>query len=185
MSWIKVWDPLVRIMHWSLVIAFATAYISEGEPMQLHSAFGYLILGIVALRIIWGFSGSRYARFSEFVRSPRTAFIFLLSELKGDAKHPPGHNPAGGWMVLALLASLLATGVLGVLLLGAEGGGPLSGMVTSLHAYEDGLEEAHEIFANLTLLLVVVHVSAVLLVQFLSRQPLIGAMWHGFKRHED
>ena len=83
---IKVWDLLVRVGHWTLVAAFATAYITEGEVMPLHSYAGYTIATVVLVRIIWGFVGTKHARFSGFVRGPRTTIDYLRSIFAGRAE---------------------------------------------------------------------------------------------------
>ncbi|MGM0449761.1 MAG: cytochrome b/b6 domain-containing protein, partial [Pseudomonadota bacterium] len=97
---VRVWDPFIRIFHWLLVVAFFTAYITEGEPEWLHVWAGYLIVGLLVLRIIWGFIGSEHARFSSFVFSPGTILAYLRDNIRGRAEYYRGHNPAGGAMIL-------------------------------------------------------------------------------------
>lgn len=177
---IKVWDILVRIFHWSLVILFFTAYLSEGEPMTLHSWAGYGIGMLIVFRLVWGLIGTRYARFSNFVTRPATSAHYLKQALLGRAKRYIGHNPAGAAMILALLASLTLTIVTGMSLLATEGDGPLA--TTFLAGLpEDPLEEVHEFFANSTLFLVFIHVAGVLLASFQHRENLVRAMIHGYK----
>ncbi len=179
---VKVWDPLVRIFHWSLVLSFFVAFITEDELMLLHSYAGYMVLGLVSLRLLWGLVGTRHARFSDFVRPPREAIDYLkqLSRLK--APHYLGHNPAGGLMILALLTLLLLTTGSGLLAYGAEGYGPLAG--TAIPAA--GLwKEAHELLANLTLLAVLLHIGGVVAGQLLQGEKLVQAMITGYKeRHQ-
>ena len=117
---VKVWDPAVRFFHWSLVSAFVIAYITEEDLLSVHTWAGYLIVGLLVVRIIWGFIGTQYARFSDFVHSPSTIIQFLKNTLALRAKRYLGHNPAGGAMVMLLIFSLLATTTSGILLLGAE-----------------------------------------------------------------
>lgn len=180
---IKVWDPLVRVFHWSLVTAFAIAYITEDDFLTIHSWAGYLILGLLVIRIIWGFVGSRYARFSNFVYSRAMIIQFVKDTLQLRAKRYLGHNPAGGAMVILLITSLLITTLTGVALLGAEEhAGPLaSWFVASSDIWGEGLEEVHEFFANFTLLLVFVHVSGVLVESFIHKENLVSAMLSGLK----
>lgn len=180
---IKVWDPLVRFFHWSLVSAFIIAFISEDELLSVHSWAGYLILALLSIRIIWGFIGTHYARFSDFIYRPRYITQFLKDTFKLRAKRYIGHNPAGGAMVIMLMLSLLLTTITGVLVLGAEEQlGPVSHWFTQSAGYwGDILEEAHEFFANFTLLLVIIHVIGVLVESLIHKENLVSAMWTGFK----
>lgn len=211
---IRVWDPLVRVFHWTLVAAFFTAYLSEGEPAWLHTNAGYLIVILLLVRLVWGLVGTRHARFSDFVTSPFTAARYLVAEVAGRARRYLGHNPAGGWMVIALMLSLLATTTAGMALYAAEeGAGPLAGVIAAgpeadgslgaprLMAVSDDdergeggeageeagelFEEIHEILANFTLFLVILHVVGVALGSFRHRENLVASMWHGYKRRAD
>lgn len=183
---IKVWDLLVRAGHWTLVAAFATAYITEGEVMPTHSIAGYTIASIVLIRIAWGFVGTKHARFGDFVRAPGTTIAYLRSILKGRAQRYIGHNPAGGAMILLLLAALAGTVTCGMVLYGIEeGAGPLAGWVAGAHLDEDTWEEAHELFANGTLLLIVLHVAGVIHASRAHGENLVKAMFTGRKRVAD
>lgn len=166
---IKVWDPFVRIFHWSLVILFALAWVSE-DLQSLHQPTGYAILALVVLRIIWGFVGSPHARFSDFVRSPQATFAYGRALLAGRAPHCRGHNPLAGVMVLALLTLLIAAGT--------------SGWMMTLDAYRsaDWLEELHEGLASATLALIGLHVLAVALMSKVHGENLVRAMVTGRKR---
>ncbi|MDZ7828953.1 MAG: cytochrome b/b6 domain-containing protein [Halofilum sp. (in: g-proteobacteria)] len=126
---VKVWDPLVRIFHWSLVLLFTLAYVTGDDESTIHEWSGYAILMLVAARLVWGVIGSRHARFGDFVRSPRAAIVYLKGVFSGRAPRYLGHNPAAGWMVIALLISVTATGASGVVVLGLDGAGPLGGRV--------------------------------------------------------
>jgi cytochrome b len=180
---IKVWDPLVRIFHWSLVIFFSIAYVSEDDFMQLHVWAGYGILGLVTFRLVWGLIGTRYARFTDFVKKPRVVFQYVRDILHGSAKRYLGHNPAGGAMVVLLLLLLTGTGISGVALYGIEEhAGPLADWTQNWpHIMEDVLEETHEFLANTTLLLVLIHIAGVLLASLQHGENLIASMWHGKK----
>lgn len=125
-SSIRVWDLFVRLFHWSLVSLFLIAYVTGEEESWVHVYAGYGILGLIVARVIWGFIGGKYARFSNFVRSPDQAIDYLKDLFKGSPKHYLGHNPAGGLMVLALLASLVITTLSGIRVYGLEGYGPLA-----------------------------------------------------------
>jgi cytochrome b len=128
---IKVWDPFIRVFHWSLAGLFTVGYLTGETEGTVHVWTGYGILLLIGLRVIWGFVGTKHARFSDFVRSPATVFRYLRGELSGNAPRTLGHNPAGGWMVLLLLVSILATGGSGLVVLGLEGGGPLAGRIAA------------------------------------------------------
>lgn len=124
---IYVWDPLVRLFHWSLVLAFSLAYLSGDEESSLHVYAGYTILGLLAFRIIWGFIGGRYARFWNFNFSLSGLKDYLFGLFNGKpVREYTGHNPAGSWMALALLVSIALTGFSGLMVYGEEGHGPLA-----------------------------------------------------------
>jgi len=186
-SQIKVWDPLVRFFHWSLVTAFIIAFITEDELLSIHSWAGYLILGLLLIRIIWGLIGTKYARFTDFVYSPSSILAFLKDTLNLRAKRYIGHNPAGGAMVIILIISLLLTSLSGILVLGAEEHiGPVAHWFSASNGYwGDFLEETHEFLANFTLLLVFIHVIGVLAESLIHKENLISAMWTGFKNNKN
>lgn len=179
----RVWDPLVRIFHWTVAACFVFAYLSEDTLLPFHVYAGYTIIGMVLARVLWGFVGSPHARFSDFVRPPRLVLAYLRDVVRFRAPHYTGHNPAGGAMVLALLGCLLATTVSGVALYGTqEFLGPLAGLAPLVSDDTvDLFEECHEFFANLTVLLVVLHVGGVLLASFQHRENLVRGMITGLK----
>jgi cytochrome b len=168
---VRVWDPFVRIFHWSMVILFALAWMTE-DFQSLHEPVGYAILGLLALRIVWGFAGSRHARFADFVHTPRATLAYVRDLLAGRAPRVLGHNPLAGMMVLALMAALIATGASGWL------------MTTDAYRSVRWLEEVHEALASLTLGLVAVHVAAVLVMSAWHGENLVRAMITGKKRTE-
>jgi cytochrome b len=200
-----VWDFLVRIFHWTLVVGFLTAYLTEGEPLTLHVWAGYVVAAVIILRIVWGFIGSPHARFSDFIFPVRQVVTHLFDELRLRASRFVGHSPAGGAMVVALLLVLLATTTSGVVLLAVhEGQGPLSSIVgkagpdlksnraptlaTTAKDKErenptvEFWEETHELFANLALILVILHIGGVVLASFAHKENLVTAMIDGRKR---
>ncbi len=183
-STIPVWDPLVRVVHWSVVLGFIVAYLVEDELMTLHVWAGYAVGALVLLRIMWGLFGTRYARFSDFV-FPLGEVIHHLKELA--EFHPQryiGHSPAGGAMIVLLLVALMGTVISGLwVYASAHDSGPLSALIAS---DPGGIWEAvHETFSNLTLLLASVHVIAVLLVSWLQQENLVKAMLTGVKRRPE
>ncbi|MET0043564.1 MAG: cytochrome b/b6 domain-containing protein [Candidatus Thiodiazotropha sp. 6PLUC3] len=180
---IKVWDPFVRLFHWTLVGSFLVTWVTEDEFMTLHVYAGYLIAILVSLRIVWGMVGTRYARFSDFVVSPGKVLDYLKDLISFKAKRTIGHNPAGGAMIGALLISLLITTFSGMLAYGAEGLGPLAEPFFSNTPYGGELfEEIHEFFANLTLFLVVFHLAGVVFGSLLHQENLLRSMITGTKR---
>jgi cytochrome b len=183
---IKVWDPLIRFFHWALVSAFIIAYITEEDFLTIHSWAGYLILSLLCIRFVWGFIGTRYARFSDFAYSPKNIIQFIKDTLRLSAMRYLGHNPAGGAMVFLLMLSLLITTISGVVLLGAEEqAGPVAHWFTQSESmWADILEEVHEFFANFTLFLVLVHVVGVLVESLIHKENLVSAMITGFKANE-
>lgn len=180
---VKVWDPLVRFFHWSLVITFFTAYITEDNYLILHTYAGYTVFGLILIRIIWGLIGTRHARFSNFVAPPRVAWQYLKDTLRLRAKRYLGHNPAAGMMIILLLLSLIITTVTGIATYGAvESSGPLGNWLGNIgERGEDLLEEVHEFFANFTVMLVAIHVSGVIIESLLHRENLVRSMFHGYK----
>lgn len=166
---IKVWDPFVRIFHWSLVVLFAVAFLTGDEFEWLHLWAGYAIAALVAARIVWGFVGTRYARFSSFVRGPRAVASFLKQSIRLEAPRYIGHNPAGGAMVLALLAMLAGLSVTGHL------------MTTDAYWGSETLEEVHEVLAYATLGLVGLHVLGVLIASLEHGENLVRSMITGRK----
>ncbi len=193
---VKVWDPLVRIGHWSLVVLFFTAYLTGEDESDLHIYAGYVVMAIILVRIVWGFVGSRHARFSGFVKSPSETLSYLGDFVRGKPQHYLGHNPLGGWMVIALLVSILLVSWSGLEVYGAEGHGPLAkteiSLVSQVYADGDGFEseeeefweEIHELFANFTLFLVALHVGGVIASSLVHRENLVRAMITGYKKRD-
>jgi len=166
---VRVWDPLVRALHWSLVAAVAVAFVTGDESEKIHVYAGYAALAIVGLRLVWGVVGTRHARFADFVRGPRAVLAHLRDMARLQPGRHLGHNPAAGAMVIALLVTILLTGLSGWVALGP---GALA------HAAED----IHEVVANLLLGLVILHILGVIVSSVLERQNLVRAMWTGRKR---
>ena len=169
---VRVWDSFVRIFHWSLVTLFAFAFATGDEWEKPHEIAGYVIAGLVAARIAWGFVGPRHARFASFVHGPGTVLGFLRSSLALKAPRYLGHNPAGGAMVIALLAMLIVI----------TGSG--YAMTTNMFWGVDWVEELHEAAVYLTLGLVVLHVAGVILASVEHGENLVRSMITGRKRAE-
>ncbi len=166
---ILVWDAPVRVFHWLLVFCFAGAYLSaESEHWRLlHVSLGYTLGGLVAFRLVWGVVGTRYARFSNFVRGPRALLRYGQALLRGQPPHSVGHNPAGA---LAIVALLVSSGVI-----------VASGWAIYNDVGPEALANVHAVAANAMLLLVGVHVAGVLVASRLHRENLVCAMVRGTK----
>ena len=137
--------------------------------------FGYLVLAVVAIRVVWGFTGSAHARFVDFIRSPGETIAYARDVLAGREKRHLGHNPLGGWMIVALLGTVLATGVTGWL------------YTTDRFWGEEWLEDLHAALGTLILPLVALHVAGVVFTSWRQRENLVAAMIGGVKevREED
>lgn len=183
----KVWDPVVRVFHWALVLAFFIAYVTEEDFLSIHTFSGYTVLGLILVRIVWGFIGTRHARFRDFIYSPQEIKHFIKNTLRLRARRYIGHNPAGGAMVLLLMTSLLITTISGLIVYGAEEqAGPLASLFVQSHNFwGEAFEEIHEFFANFTLLLVFIHVAGVIIESLIHKENLVKAMIDGKKRSDN
>lgn len=197
---IKVWDIAVRIFHWSLVVFFFVAYLTGDDDNPLHIYSGYVVCLLIIFRLVWGLIGSRYARFSDFVYGPGAVINYIKSLFTGKPVHYIGHNPAGGWMVLLLLVSIILVSWSGLKVYAAEGHGPLASIDSSIiniaiadddrdegdenggdSAAEEFWEEIHEFFSNFTLFLVFIHIAGVIVASHLHHENLARAMVTGYK----
>jgi len=178
---VKVWDPLIRVFHWSLVFFFLLAFISGDDWETLHVQAGYAVSLLIAFRLLWGLVGTRNARFMTFVKSPAAMLAYLKSILSFKVPHYLGHNPLGAAMVVVLLLSIALVSLTGIVLIAGEGSGPLAG--TFLSSWNgDRVEDIHEFFANFTLLMVVIHISGVIISSLLEGENLAKAMMTGHKK---
>ena len=167
---IRVWDPFVRIFHWSLVGLFVIAFATGDEIEWLHLTAGYAIASLAALRILWGFFGSRHARFTDFVRAPREVLDYMREAARLRAPRYLGHNPAGGVMVVALLVLLVGISTTGIM------------MTTDAFWGAQWVEDAHEALVYLALGLIALHVPGVLFSSIAHGENLVKAMFTGRKR---
>lgn len=178
---IKVWDIGVRLFHWLLVASFAAAYFTQSDNYDLHLYTGYTLLGLIAFRLLWGFIGSRYARFSSFIFSPAVVAGYLRDMVQRRARRYLGHNPAGAAMIALLLLCLLTIGISGVALDAAENrSGPLGD--TRLFYYTDLIDEIHVWSTDIALLLIATHILGVIVSSVAHRESLVRAMITGRKR---
>ena len=197
---VRVWDLAVRVFHWSLAAAFFVAYFTEDDLLAVHVWAGYAVGGLIAFRLVWGFVGTRHARFADFLFGPFAALRYLIDLPLGRSERHLGHSPAGAWMVYVLLAGCLLVVVTGLLAYGAEGKGPLAGIATSAPALdiaasaradedereenegEEFFEEVHEVLSEIVMILVILHILGVILASVAHRENLTRAMWTGRKR---
>ncbi len=187
MKRIYVWDAYVRLFHWALVVSVLVSFYTmktEGEPFlfpaEVHAKAGYIALGLLSFRWLWGFFGSFFARFTTFLASPGVSLAYAISLARRQPKPYAGHNPIGGWMVLIMLLSLTFQGVSGLFLsddiffeapLYATLGEDVSKTLLTLHRY------------NSTLLWVLIglHLAAIVAHRLMG-EKLVGAMITGNKR---
>jgi cytochrome b len=182
-SRIYVWDVPVRLFHWALVILMVALYITADVldgAIELHAIFGRVVIILVLFRIVWGFVGSSYARFSQFTRGPGAVLTYARSLLSNKYEFVIGHNPLGGWMVLVLLATSLIQALLGLFTnddILFEGpfaylvSKDTSDYITGLHSY---------LFYGL-LALVAMHIAAVIWHKLFKGEDLLSAMFSGYK----
>lgn len=172
-----VWDLPVRLFHWLIVAAICVSWWSaEYRLMNVHRYSGYTLLGLLVFRLYWGVVGSPTARFAQFVRGPASVASYFRDPTVHAA---PGHNPLGGWSVVAMLALLIAQVTIGLFVTDIDGleSGPLSYLVS--FDTSRTLAEAHEIIFNVLLALIALHVAAILFYLIARRTNLIGAMFTG------
>lgn len=167
---VKVWDPLVRIFHWSLVALFTFSFVTGDEWKSAHILSGYAIGSLLVIRILWGLVGTRHARFASFTYSPRTIMAFLKDSLSMKAKRYVGHNPAGGAMVILLIAMISGIVTTGYM------------MTTDTFWGIEWVEDVHKALVYSTLGLIVLHVAGVVLASLEHRENLARAMITGWKR---
>lgn len=164
-----VWDPLVRLFHWSLVALIGAQIFVIDEDSDLHVTLGYVIAALIAFRILWGFVGSRHARFSDFPPNPQAAMDQLADMASGRHKHYRGHNPLGALMIYNLLASIALIALTGYM------------MGTRQYFGIEWVEEVHEMLVVWLQVSVVVHILAVIMESRRSRVNLPKAMVTGYK----
>ena len=180
----KIWDLLVRLLHWLLVITFIMSYTSKEQNYPLHLYSGYSLLGIIIIRFIWGFIGTYHARFKNFIYSPTITYRYIKKLLTYQQKRYIGHNPAGGAMVMILLLMLLIISLSGIALDGAENrAGPLG--ESTLFYYTESIKNIHIYSSNITVGLIILHIIGVLYSSIKHRENLIWSMLSGYKHPTD
>ena len=205
---VNVWDPFVRLFHWLLVLAVITQLLSAETFTTLHFYDGYFIAVLLILRIVWGFVGSKHARFSDFIYPPKDVFAYLKGLVRRQPINYVGHNPAGGAMVMALLLVLCLTAFAGMKTLGTLGEGPLADATGQwmAPAYADSGENdgqmrppqdqhdgdgkigsyeiwktIHVSLVSVLMILVVLHLCGVIASSYMHKENLVLAMVTGKK----
>jgi cytochrome b len=186
---VRVWDLPVRLFHWALVVLLAVSYFTAragGEWMKFHFWSGYTIFTLVLFRIAWGLVGSTTARFTDFVKGPSATIAHLRDLLGRGRPREAGHNPAGGFMVVALLLAVLLQVVTGLFSADTDTGmvnGPLALVVAD--KWVERATAFHKFWINVLLWMVALHVLAAIVYLVWKRQNLIGAMITGRKPLDD
>jgi cytochrome b len=171
---VRVWDRLSRAAHWTLAASVLAAWITSELELdaarRAHEWAGYVVLAVVALRVGWGAIGPRYARFGQFVLSPARTLSYARALMRFAEPRYIGHNPLGGWMVVALLSMAAAAGLSGWL------------SMTDRFWGVEWLQELHEALANTLFVLIALHVGGVIFTSLRHRENLVRAMLTGRKR---
>ena len=185
---VRVWDLPTRLFHWAL-LALVLASVTTGKfdsilgpaTLEWHRRFGLAILGLLVFRLGWGFAGGTHARFASFLRGPRAVLDYARAFAAGNAPEAAGHNPLGGWSVVAMLGSLAVQVGTGLFLVQEDYGfeAPLARFAT--RAVSDRLNAVHEANFWVLVALVSLHVAAVAYYAVAKRQDLVGAMLSGRK----
>ena len=178
---ILLWDAPVRVVHWCFPLLIPALWWTwKTDRMAVHEALGYALLALLLFRLFWGFAGGGAARFASFVRGPRA----ILGYLKG-AKAAPGHNPLGGWSVVALLALMSAEVALGLFTQDVDGleSGPLTPLVSYDRA--EAARHWHGLVFDALFVLIGVHLAAVAFYALVKRDNLIAPMITGRKAVEE
>lgn len=179
---VRVWDVPTRIVHWAIAVLIPFSWwTAEHDQMDRHRLSGYVLLGLLLFRLIWGVAGGTTARFGNFVRGPRVILRYLR---RGGTAAPLGHNPLGGWSVVAMLAVLAGQIALGLFAVDEDGieSGPLSYLVS----FDTGraLAEVHHKLFWVLVALIALHVLAILFYLVVKRRNLVTAMISGRARTE-
>lgn len=166
---VRVWDLFIRVCHWSLVVIFATAYLSA-EWRAVHLWSGYAIVALLAARLVWGFTGPRYARWGNFLNRPAVVVEYLRTVQAKRERRYLGHNPAGGTMVVAMFMLLIAVSISGLMLR------------TGLFWGSEWMQVLHGWLANAAVAFVPIHIAGVVVTGLRHRENLVWSMLTGLKR---
>jgi cytochrome b len=168
-STVKVWDAFVRIAHWSLVVSVSASWLTRHSDSPWHEWLGYAALAIVVLRMLWGLIGSPHARFTDFVRRPAATLAYTKAVVRHREPRFLGHNPLGGWMIVALMTTVALLG--------------LTGWLGTTDAYWGiaWVADTHEALSDILLVLITLHIAGVVFSSLRHRENLVKAMITGHK----
>ncbi len=179
---VTLWDLPVRVIHWSFVLLMPALWLSaESGDLTLHKQLGLIMLWLLLFRIFWGFAGSSTSRFAQFLKGPITVIRYIKSLRASGETAAVGHNPLGGWSVVALLSILIAQASIGLFAQDVDGieSGPLSYLVS--YDMADAARGAHHLIFNVIMLLVLIHVTAIIFYLIVKKETLIRPMITGKK----
>jgi cytochrome b len=175
---VLVWDAPTRTFHWLQALSFLGAYLTaESEKTRdIHVALGYILFGLIAFRLLWGFIGTRYAKFSSFLFTPGAIIAYILSLFKGKSEHFVGHTPVGSVSIWLLLGLSLVLGVTGVMLQQKD----VVDFLAQMHGYDSDLVVAiHGYVTDALLVMIFLHLAGVFMSSFLHKENLLRAMITG------
>jgi cytochrome b len=167
---VKVWDPFVRIAHWTLVLTVAGAWLTQEGGGRWHEWLGYAALAVVIARVAWACVGPSHARVSHFVRSPAETLHYAQQVINHTEHRFVGHNPLGAYMIVLLVLTVILVSATGWL------------YTTDAFWGVEWVEELHEALSNVLIAFVALHVAGVVFTSLRQRENLVGAMLHGSKR---
>ena len=177
-----IWDIPTRLFHWLLVACIVAQYLTAEvlDAIDWHFKIGYFTLGLILFRLLWGFAGTTYARFSQFLAGPGKVLSYAKTMTNPNSPEHAGHNPMGGWMVIALLLLVALQGISG-LFIGDDiiNNGPYYDAVSD--ATRDTMNSIHHTAFNILLAAIALHISAVVFYARFKKQMLVPAMLHGKK----
>lgn len=169
---VRVWDPLVRLFHWTVATGCILNLTIFEHAHDLHRWIGYTVAGALAVRVVWGFVGSQHARFVNFVPGPARLRAYLTALTRGREPRYLGHNPAGAVMMVALMGLIAGLGLTGYM------------MGTEAYWGVGWVEELHEGLANSLMVLALFHAAAAIFESWRHRENLVWSMVTGRKRAE-
>ncbi len=181
----KIWDPVTRLWHWVLAVAVTLAWIlgefMDFDTIEWHFYLGYLVLGLLAFRYVWGFIGPRPVRFAGLISRPSAIWHYLRQISKREPSGTPGHNPLGSLSAISILLALTGQAGSGLFIESDDffESGPLAGFVSERNS--NLLTWWHHFLSDVVLALVVLHLAAILFYWYWKKENLVKPMITGWK----